>query len=143
MNDNIHTRSVRWLVKTFYRFSLKNTEVVFQNEDDRDLFINNHLVKRDQVTIILGPGVDTQKFKPDKEPGGMPTVILIGRMLRDKGVFEFVEAARVINQGNIQARFILAGDIDAGNPASLTKDNLQDWVQQGVVEWWGWRDDNN
>jgi glycosyltransferase involved in cell wall biosynthesis len=141
LNDNFRIRSVRWLIKIFYRISLKNTKVVFENEDDCDLFINNHLVKQDQVTIITGTGVDTDKFKPEKEAGGIPTMILIGRMLRDKGVNEFIEAAKVINQGKIQARFILVGDIDAGNPASLTKDNLQDWVHQGIVEWWGWRED--
>jgi glycosyltransferase involved in cell wall biosynthesis len=141
LNDNFRTRSIRWFVKAFYRISLKNTEVVFQNEDDCDLFINNHLVKQEQVTIIPGSGVDTDKFKPEKEPEGIPTVILIGRMLRDKGIFEFIEAARLINQSKIQARFILVGDIDAGNPASLTKELLQDWVHKGIAEWWGWSDD--
>ena len=141
LNENTHTRIMRWIVEYFYRISLKNTTVVFQNEDDLQLFKRNRLITQGQASIIPGSGVDIDKFTQVKEPEGIPSVILIARLLRDKGVYEFVEAAKIIIEQSHHARFILVGDIDEGNPASLTKNELQDWVQKGVIEWWGWRDD--
>ena len=141
LNENIKARIIRWIVKIFYRFSLRNTMVVFQNEDDLQLFQRNHLIIQDQTQIVPGSGVDIDKFTPIKEPDGITSVILIARLLRDKGIYEFVEAAKIIIGQSHNVRFILVGDIDEGNPASLTQNELQDWLEKGVIEWWGWRDD--
>jgi glycosyltransferase involved in cell wall biosynthesis len=141
LNENLNTRIVRWIVKKFYLFSLRNTMVVFQNEDDLQLFQRNSMITQGQAIVIPGSGVDIDEFKPVKEPEGIPSVILIARLLRDKGVYEFVEAAKMIIGQFYHARFILVGDIDEGNPASLTQNELQEWVKKGFIEWWGWRDD--
>lgn len=67
-------------------------------------------------------------------------MMMAARLLRDKGVLEFVEAARLL-KARAQARFVLVGGIDPGNPTSLQNDQLQAWMREGVIEWWGARDD--
>ncbi|MFP4063046.1 MAG: glycosyltransferase, partial [Halochromatium sp.] len=73
--------------------------------------------------------------------GGTPLVLLPARMLRDKGVVEFIEAARTLQAEGMVARFVLAGGLDPGNPAALTEETLDAWVREGAVEWWGHCDD--
>jgi len=136
--------SRRWLrgvVKFLYRLILKQTWTIFQNPDDRDFFVGNHLVRPERIALIRGSGVDVQRFVPRARPDGVPLVVLPTRLLWDKGVGEFVEAARQLRARGRQARFVLVGDSDDQNPAAVPVRQLQAWVQEGVVEWWGWRDD--
>jgi glycosyltransferase involved in cell wall biosynthesis len=93
------------------------------------------------VRLIPGSGVDTHRFQPVPPPSGAVTVVLAARMLRDKGVVEFVEAARQLGGNSAKVRFVLVGDPDPSNPASLSEQQLRDWVTQDIVEWWGWRED--
>jgi glycosyltransferase involved in cell wall biosynthesis len=72
---------------------------------------------------------------------GTPLVVLPARMLRDKGVEEFVEAARVLKARGVEARFALVGMPDPENPASISQARLEEWASAGIVEYWGWRDD--
>jgi len=141
LNNDLKTRIIRQIVKGFYQLALKNTQVIFQNEDDLKIFIENKLVKQNQSTVIPGSGVDTNVFKPVKNETAIPMVVIVSRMLKDKGIYEFVNAARMIKARGIKARFVLVGDVDEGNPASLSHDELSDWQKEDVVEWWGWRDD--
>lgn len=133
-------RWLRGLLIVFYRFALRNSRVIFQNPDDNNIFLDNHLVKPEQATLIPGSGVDTERFSRLPEPDGIPVVILPARLLWDKGVGEFVEAARLLKSKNIRARFALVGDIDLDNPTSVTVEQLKDWEKEGVIEWWGWKD---
>ena len=87
--------------------------------------------------MIKGSGVDTDFFNYTVEPKAIPTVMLASRMLLDKGIVEFVEAARIVKSKGIRARFILVGDIDFENPMSIENSQLQRWVDEGIVEWWG------
>jgi glycosyltransferase involved in cell wall biosynthesis len=80
-------------------------------------------------------------FAPAPEPAGPVCVVLAARMLWDKGVGEFVEAARLIRQAGVQARFALVGDPDPDNPASVPEAVLRSWHGQDGIEWWGRRDD--
>ncbi|MGD0611135.1 MAG: glycosyltransferase family 4 protein [Anaerolineales bacterium] len=134
----------RWLtklVKVFYRFVLKGTFVIFQNPDDRAYFLQTGLVDSKQIALIRGSGVDLARFSPAPEPKGMPLVILPARLLWDKGVEDFVEAARLLRAEGAQVRFALVGDSDPENPSSIPASQLNDWSQEGVIEWWGWRGD--
>lgn len=132
---------IRRPVKLFYRLALAHTRVIFQNSDDRDFFIAAGLVRSEQCSLIRGSGIDLQKYPFTEEPEGESLVVLPGRMLYDKGVAEFVEAARLLKGQNCRARFILVGDTDNENPASLTEQQILEWEREGVVEWWRWQKD--
>jgi glycosyltransferase involved in cell wall biosynthesis len=131
---------LRRLINVFYRLILFRTWVIFQNTTDEELFLKNRLVDSDRVALILGSGVDTNLFSPRPELDGPPLAILPARLLWAKGVGEFVQAARQLKTEGVIARFALVGDGDDGNPASVHADQLQAWVQEGVIEWWGWRE---
>jgi len=136
--------SRRWLrgfIKLAYRLLLHNTWVIFQNPDDRSVFQASGLVDPKQVTLIRGSGVDIQRFSPQPEPSGIPLVVLPARMLWDKGVGEFVTAARTLHAEGLRARFALVGDSDDQNPASVHASQLRAWEKEAVIEWWGWKED--
>lgn len=132
---------IRRPVKLFYRLALAGTSVIFQNSDDRDYFVNAGLVKSEQTILIRGSGIELQKFSVTAEPVGESLVVLPGRMLFDKGVNEFVQAARILRGDGIAARFILVGDTDNDNPASLSTSQILEWEKEGVIEWWRWQND--
>ncbi len=141
MENNIKTALLRQIVSSFYRLALMNTWVIFQNPDDQEKFIKNKLVDKAHSRIIRGSGVDVSEFQCHMEPPGPPVVLLASRMLWSKGIADFVEAARFIRDGGVQARFVLVGDSYPDNPDSIPGQQLLDWQQAGAVEWWGWHDD--
>jgi glycosyltransferase involved in cell wall biosynthesis len=132
---------LRGLVRVSYWLLLHNTWVIFQNPDDRSAFLEGHLIDPGRAALIRGSGVDIRRFSPRPEPPGIPLVILPARMLWDKGVGEFVSAARTLQAEGLQARFALVGDGDDENPASVHASQLRAWENEGVIEWWGWKED--
>lgn len=122
-------------------FSSKNTIGIFQNPEDMRLFIDAGVVKREKAVLIRGSGVDVSHFKHLPEPAGIPTIILASRMLWDKGVGEFVDAARQLRKDGVACRIVLVGVPDPENPASIPEETLRGWHTEGIVEWWGYRDD--
>lgn len=132
---------LRLLVKGLYRFALQGTRVIFQNPDDRSLFLELGLAAEQQSALIEGSGVDTDHFRPLDEPQGEPLVVLPARLLWDKGVAEFVAAAKSLRQNGLAARFALVGDTYRDNPAAVPPEQLRAWQQEGWVEWWGWQED--
>ncbi len=130
-------------VKFLYRLALghDNNIVIFQNPDDKNLFLESGMIAKGRVALIKGSGVDLRAFVPTSEPVTTPLIILASRMLWDKGVGEFVEAARLLQNAGLKARFALVGDTDPGNPAAVPTSQLEDWKRDGIVEWWGRRDD--
>lgn len=130
---------LRTLIAKLYRLALnrKNTQVIFQNPNDRDLFLKQSIIKSDQVTMIRGSGVSLQDYQVQPEPDGTPVVMLVARLLIDKGVLEFVEAARLLKEEQIQVRMVLVGDTDE-NPKSISSKQLEEWTKQGIVEHWGY-----
>lgn len=133
----------RWLVGHLYRLALAhaNIRVIFQNEDDRRGLIQLVRMAPEKAAMIRGSGVDLTRYVPSPLPAAIPVVVLAARLLVDKGVREFVGAARVVNAENIKARFVLVGEPDPGNPASITTDELNQWVAERVIESWGRHDD--
>ena len=132
---------LRALVELLYRLVLRRTWVIFQNPDDQAAFLNTGLVTPQRVALIRGSGVDTDRFVPAPEPPGTPLVILPARLLWDKGVGEFVEAARILLGRGLAARFALVGNTDPGNPSAVPLKTLQEWQNQNLVEWLGWQED--
>jgi len=128
------------LVRGFYRLALRGTFVIFQNPDDQAVFIHSSLVEPGRTALIRGSGVNIERFSPRPEPEATPLIILPGRMLQDKGVEDFVHAARLLHAEGIRARYALIGDSDPENPSSIPPSRLNGWQQEGVIEWWGWRE---
>lgn len=114
---------------------------LFQNSEDRDRLVQEGIVVSSRSRIIPGSGVDIERFSPREETEGVPVVMLASRMLWDKGVGEFVQAASRLKQRAVQARFVLVGRCDEDNPAAIERHQLQQWVHKGVIEWWEHRDD--
>ncbi len=137
----------RTLVKLAFKASLsyKGAHIIFQNSDDRDFISNLVGLRPFAWTMIRGSGVDLEIWKPNYTRRNNLLIILPARMLRDKGVFEFVDAARVIFEEGLadltKSRFVLLGGIDLDNPACISQDEIKTWVQNGHVEYWGWRSD--
>jgi glycosyltransferase involved in cell wall biosynthesis len=128
----------RWVEMGCQRaFRHPNLRVIFQNPDDRAVFIRKGIVTGEQATVIKGSGVDVSVYRPSPEPEGLPIVILASRMLWDKGVAQFVEAARMLKSEGLQARFALVGEPDTDNPATIPYEQLQIWQESGEIEWWG------
>jgi glycosyltransferase involved in cell wall biosynthesis len=122
-------------------FSHPNQRLVFQNPDDSEVFLRSGILPAEKTLLIKGSGVDIDRFSPRPEPPGPPVVLLASRMLWDKGVKEFVQAARILRASGLEARFVLVGDTDAGNPSAIPAERLRKWRDRGIVEWWGPRSD--
>ena len=116
---------------------LRSGIALVQNPDDAQLLINTGVPDLN-VRQIAGAGVDLQCFHPQPEPDEVPKVVLPARLLWDKGVGEFVKAARMIKKQGIEARFLLAGEPDNANPSSIPMDQIARWVSAGLVEHLGW-----
>lgn len=133
----------RLLVGLLYRLALghRNLKVIFQNPDDRSSLAKVMYLTDNKVAMIRGSGVDLTQYKHTPLPSGLPVVLLAARLLADKGVREFVQAARLLKQRGVSVRFCLVGTVDPANPTSLTDAELAQWVSEEVVEVWGHRSD--
>jgi glycosyltransferase involved in cell wall biosynthesis len=129
-------RILRPLVRLALRATLppKHGAVIFENPDDREVLVNAKLVPPEATLVIRGAGVDTGKFAPTPAPPGPVRIVLTARMIREKGIPDFVAAAHLLHG---QAEFLLAGAPDAGNPDSLTEAELRGFEAEGVVRWLG------
>jgi glycosyltransferase involved in cell wall biosynthesis len=130
------------LVTLLYRAAFRRRcTVFFQNPDDERLFVDRRIVKRSQVNILPGVGIDLKRFGARGLPGGAPIFLFVGRLLRDKGVREYVEAARILRRELPKARFQLLGAIDDGNRTAIDRSELESWAREGVIDYLGETDD--
>lgn len=145
-------RRARWLrplVRVMLRLALRGrrTRLILQNPDDQAIFRQSGLIELDRVDLIPGSGVDCVRFAPRADngvaPGSPPRVLLAARLLWDKGVAEYVEAARLLRSAGRNVRFLLAGMPDPGNPAAVPESTLHQWVEEGMIEWLGHVDDTS
>ena len=142
-DEKLTTRLLRKAVSFVYGLALgkRNLRTIFQNPTDRDVLVGLGAVSQEKTVVIRGSGVDLKKFKMQPEPAGVISVLMAARLLRDKGVSEFVEAARQLKSEGINARFWLAGSLDVGNPSSFVHADLEKWHQEGNVELLGFHSD--
>jgi glycosyltransferase involved in cell wall biosynthesis len=136
-------RLLRPILRLVLRFVLgrKRTLTIIENSDDLQTLVDGKFVKKNQIILIRGTGVKLEDFIVTPEPAGPKVVLLIARMLRDKGVVEFVESARIVKRSHPGVDFWLVGDTDSGNPTSLTEDQIRTWESEGLVSWLGYRED--
>lgn len=142
-DHGLRSRVLKYLLQPAYKLGFRhpNCRVIFQNRENADNFVESGLVDPRRADIIRGSGVDTSEFSPTPYPDSLPVILLAARMIWSKGIGEFVEAAKIVNREDRVARFILVGDTDQGNPAGIKAEQLMEWNETGVVEWWGRRDD--
>ncbi|WP_233347982.1 glycosyltransferase family 4 protein [Luteimonas sp. MC1572] len=145
-SNDTKARVLRPLVRALLRTALDggNARLVLQNPDDVALFEAARLVDREHVRLIPGSGVDCSRFvaRQGQRDSTRPLrVLLAARLLWDKGLAEFVEAARRLQGEGRAIEFLLAGDPDPGNPAAVPEATVRAWADEGVVQWLGHVDD--
>lgn len=133
---------LQMLVTRLYRRAFRDVPLAFfQNPDDQQLFVARGIIEAERTRLVPGSGVDLDRFEAAPLPAGPPVFLLVGRMLRDKGVAEFVEAARLLRLELPDARMRLLGPVDEGNRTAIPRARLDAWVGEGLVEYLGTADD--
>jgi len=128
------------IVKMLFRYSLRYSDRVwFLNKEDYQLFVSNKLVGEKKCEILPGEGIDTTLFQSrnDIRIGNEITFIFLGRLLWDKGVGEYVQAAEEIRKSFNNVRFLIVGFLDALNPSAISKRQIDEWVSEGTIEYLG------
>ncbi len=143
MRSDLRVRLLRYAVLFLYRMAMghPNQQVIFQNPTDRDALVKAGGVAKDKTWLIRGSGVDLVNYPVKPEPDGIPVVVMASRLLIDKGVHEFVDAARLLQSQGITARFQLIGEPDPQNPESITFEIIRAWQKEGIVDCLGFRPD--
>ena len=129
-----------------YKLALKKSSCVFfQNRDDRDLFLQKNIVKSEKTKLLPGSGVNLQKFQPvlkikkiDQEPF---TFILISRLIKDKGVIEYIEAAKLVSKLHPDIQFKILGFLGVQNPTAISQEQMNEWLRLPFVHYLGSVDD--
>lgn len=136
ISNNLKSKIFRLFLFPIYKFAFNhfNQKIILQNKDDLNHLKKWGVLNLRNVKIIKGSGVNLEMFTNVTEQSGAPVVCFAARLLKDKGVLEFVAAARQLKEKNINARFLLAGNLDVNNPTSLSIDDLSNIKKDGYVE---------
>ena len=136
-----------WLLKPIvgllYRLTLNplNSQVIFENTDDLNYFLDKRVLDPKRSICIYGAGVDTELFSPSDAKNEIVTVVMASRLIKEKGVFDFIRAAEILKKNSVPARMQLVGEPDYGNPNSLTKQQFEDLKNNTAIECLGYRAD--
>ena len=136
IQNNLKIRFIRSLLYPIYKFALghKNQFVIFQNKQDSKFLMKWGVLNTKKIILLKGSGVNLSKFSIFKEPKGVPVVCFAGRLIKDKGVNEFISAARILQNRGFHARFLLAGQKDLLNPSGLKAKEIKNIRSEAVVE---------
>ena len=156
LSDSVLSRILRGLVRVLFRiaFTGNNVRVIVQNRDDLALFRDERLARSEILQLIPGSGVECDRFSPGVGQDEVRTaaasnadepkpfrVLLPARLLWHKGLEEYLEAAKILKSQNRTVTFLLAGEPDTSNPSSVAEATVQEWGQQGLIDWLGYVDD--
>ena len=143
IHKDMRSKFLRFILYPFYKLAFKHSsqKVIIQNNDDMQLLVNWGVLNPAKVKLIKGSGVKIEHFTNLDEPDGIPVVCFAARLLKDKGVYEFVSAAKLLNKKGVNARFYLAGNLDEKNPAGLNQYDLNQIKSEGYVEILGYQKD--
>ena len=135
-SNSLKTSILRFFIVQLYKIALggSNLKVIVQNLNDKEILTKNKIVQDKFITLIRGSGVDIKHYTYEKEPSGTPIIVMASRLLNDKGVMEFTQAAKILLSKDINAIFRLYGDIDEDNPASLNLEELTKIKNEDIVE---------
>jgi len=145
-SSSLKARLLRPIVRALMGWALggRRARLILQNSDDVAMFLQSGLAYEEEIRLIRGSGVDCARFAVDpqrKSGEGGTRVLLASRILWDKGIAEYVEAARRLRAQQPTIRFLLAGEPDPGNPAAIPLETVRAWASEGVIEWLGHVDD--
>lgn len=139
--DTPKRRVLRTIASALYWIAFRLCHIVFvQNEDDRHFFIQRGIASEGKVEVLAGSGVDLNRLSPAPPVTSPVTFLLMARLLREKGIAEFVEAGRILKRDHPDARFVLLGGWDP-NPGGFTTQEVQTWADEGLVDWLGHQSD--
>lgn len=140
LNNNLSSK----IAQRLYKVALHNNVVVFQNREDRSIFIEKQLVKKENARLILGSGIDTKRFKTKNRSHKNKrfTFLMIARLIKDKGINEYIEAIRIIRGSEYAQRctFKILGSLYLSNPTAVSKQELDGWIAEGLIEYLGHSD---
>ena len=137
----------KWLICKLYYISQKSDKIqlIFQNPDDRDFFLDKNLIRNNQSNLILSSGVNLEKFKcsnyQSSSASHQCTFLFLSRIFYDKGIVELVEAIKMVFKSNEHVKLIIAGDVDLGNPGLVSKDWMDTKSKLSFIDWIGYIDD--
>ena len=142
-SDHPRARAIRPFVRLVFRILLNRRDAItiVQNPDDRAVLLASGVRDGGRLVLLRGAGVDVGCFRPAPEPGGIPRVLFASRLLRDKGLDTFVDAARLVRSRGIPATFVLAGAPDPESPTSVSAEEVAAWEREGIVEYLGLQSD--
>ena len=143
IHQDIKSKILKFLLYPIYclAFNHFNQVVILQNQEDADMLTKWGVLKYNKVRLVKGSGIKLENFNNIEDTSGIPVVCFAARLLIDKGVNEFVAAARLLNEKKIQARFFLAGDLDTQNPNGLNINDVNKIREEGFVEILGYQKD--
>ena len=118
-----------------------NYNIIFQNQDDFKQFQSIIKTKSENIKFVPGSGVDTEFLSPSKDDFEESNILLPARLLYEKGINEFIEAARILKKRNVEGNFYLAGDNISVNPSRIPNEKINSWVEEGIVEYLGHQED--
>ena len=142
--DNNYFSKMRKIIFSFlYRivFLYPNLKVILQNNDDLSYLVKKSKLKKKDVEIIRGSGVDLNLFKFSKIPKGTLTILMASRIIRDKGVLEYIEAVKYLKKKKFNAKFLLIGDIDTENPSAISYSLIKNWERKKLIQYLNYQKD--
>ncbi len=135
--QGIKNKIIEIVMTQLFKLSLKKTNgVLFQNNDDLQVFISKGIVNKSKTKIVNGSGVNISKFPFSVANIKQIKFLFVGRLLRDKGIYEFVEASRVIRNQYDYVEFWVLGGFDT-NPTSVSRNEMREWVERGIIKYFG------
>ena len=141
INKSVKARIIKFGVQLLYFFVLnaRRCRTIFQNNDDFNFLVNRKLVSPKKASLIRSSGVDLQRFKPQPSPSEntQATVLLASRIVGDKGVYEYVEAAKKLRAQGYDVIFKMAGALYSGNPSAICEDEVSRWTTERTIDWIG------
>ncbi len=146
-SQSIKAKILRPILKFLFKCFLnthhgnnRRNKVILENNDDRNYFIKLGALLKKESCVVRGAGVKIKKLKVKRMSSKVIVITLLARMIRDKGIYEFVSAARRLKNQNLNLKFLLVGDVDPLNPTSLKKETLINWQKEEIIDWLGWID---
>lgn len=140
ISKNLKIRFVKRIISFLYRFiygSSENIKIIFQNKVDQEVIHKITRLKKRQMKLIPGSGVDLNQYKLFTFPEGKPIILFAARLLKSKGIIDFIEAAKYVSN----ARFVVIGKYDFENRDAISSEVIQEAVQNKYIEYWGYRED--
>ena len=140
LSDSMKSRIIKRILCAEYRFGLRKCPYIFfQNQDDVNLFAESRIIRKQRIAILRGSGVNLDKFQVQKLPQQF-RILCIARLIKDKGVFEYLEACKEIKKRHPEIRCLLVGPYDT-NPSAIQPEELNSYLADGTVEYFGEQSD--